>query len=281
MDWKGISTNILSKLLRPGASASAAAAILSTPLKLIAPRRKVALQNLKIALPDATPQELRRIVKKTYEHLIWVGIEMLILRQNPKQVLNWVETENNDVLELVRGGAILVIGHVGNWELAAAWGAQMGYKITAIVRDADDIAERGLINGIRHTLGVDTLSKLAPMTRAISILKRGEYLGILPDQHGGPEGIQAPLFGLQTSTSQGAAVFAYLTKKPLLPIFTHRIAPYRHVVRFGEPISWQKQATREATILEITTKINGSVEQMIREAPDQWLAQHKRFKEHY
>ena len=149
------------------------------------------------------------------------------------------------------------------------------------VRESDDRDERGLIADMRTRLGVMSMSKRAPMTRAVSLLKRGEFLGILPDQHGGNEGIPVPFFGLETSTSPGPAVFAHHTGAPLVPIFSHRIAPCRHRIRIAPPVEWQKLSNRDDTIRAVTRKINEVVEQMVHEAPDQWLAQHKRFKEYY
>ena len=280
MSWKKTAIDILSRRLRPGFRAGAAAALLSAPLRLAAPRKKIALHNLTLALPDSTPAERKRLLRQTYEHLVWTGIEFITLQQDPKQVLDWVEAENSELLKESDGkGAILLTGHIGNWELTAAWVAQSGHRLTAIVRESEDDSERSLIENMRAHVGVMSLSKRAPMTRALSVLKRGEFLGILPDQHGGNDGIPVPFFGVETSTSPGAAVFAHLTKKPLIPVYSRRIAPFRHKIRVGNPIEWTPQASRDETILDITTKINAVVEQMVREAPGQWLAQHRRFRE--
>lgn len=274
--------DILSRLLRPGPIAEAVAAALSFPLRMSGIRKDVVDRNLEIALPDVPAAERARIAKRTYDHMIWVGIETIVLQRDPKQVVNWVESETADRLRtLAETGAIFLCGHVGNWELTAAWAAQLGYKITAIVRESDDPNERGLVEEMRARLGVACMPKNAPMTRVLGILKRREFLGILPDQHGGPEGIMAPFFGRETATSQGAAVFGYLTKKPLVPVFSHRISPFRHSIRIGDPIQWSPGPTRDATILDIATKINQAMEQCIREAPDQWLAAHRRFREYY
>ena len=280
MSWKTACISALSKLLRPGFSSAAAAAFLLPPLKLVAPRKRIAMRNLEIALPDADDAERKKILAQTYDHLVWTGVEFIVLQKNPRAALDWVEAENGELLDELDGkGAILLTGHVGNWELTAAWIAQGGHKLTAIVRESDDEGERGLIEGMRAHVGVMSLSKTLPMTRSTSILKRGEFLGILPDQHGGPVGITVPFFGVETSTSPGPAVFAYLTGKPLVPIFSHRVAPFRHRIRVGEPIAWEKLADRDATVWSITKKINETVEQMVREAPGQWLAQHRRFRE--
>lgn len=251
-------------------------------LRLAGPRRATARKNLNIVLPGASKEEIERLVNETYAHLVWVGVEFLALRRDPAQVLDWVEASGDEILDSFAGkGAILITGHVGNWEITAAWLAQRGYNVTAIVREPDDIGERGLIEEMRTHAGVRCLPRSASMTNAVSILKRGEFLGILPDQHGGGEGIMAPFFGVMTSTSQGPAVFAYLTGRPLIPIFSHRISPFHHRVRIAPPISWEKGATRDETILHITKLINASLENMIKEAPGQWLAQHRRFREFY
>jgi KDO2-lipid IV(A) lauroyltransferase len=242
-------------------------------------RKKVARRNLEIVLPGKTARERDKILWRTYDNLVWIGIEFTVLQKDPAEVLEWVDMKNPEALD--RDGGILIACHVGNWELAIAWAAQSGHKVTAIVREPPDLAERGVIAGMRVNAGVKFISKTVPMTQALGVLKRNEFLAIMPDQHGGPEGVKAPLFGIETSTPRGAAVFAYLTEKPLIPVYTHRVAPFRHVMRLGEPISWKRTGSRNETILGITRAVNLEVERMIMEAPDQWLAQHRRFREHY
>lgn len=280
MSWKSAAVSAMSCLLGPGIFTEAVASSLTALLRAAGPRREVAMRNIARALPEASDERRREILAGTYRHLVMTGIEFIALQRDPRAVLDWVEAENADLLDELDGsGAILLTGHVGNWELSAAWVAQMGHKITAIVRESDDEGERGLIESMRERVGVACMPKTAPMTRCVSLLKRGEFLGILPDQHGGPEGIMVPFFGIETSTSQGAAVFAYLTKKPLVPVYAHRVAPFRHVLRVGPAIEWERCATREETIFCITKAINEAVERMVTEAPDQWLAQHRRFRE--
>ncbi|MDR3355155.1 MAG: lipid A biosynthesis acyltransferase, partial [Synergistaceae bacterium] len=250
MNWKETVVAALSKVLRPGVGANFLAAALAVPLRLIAPRRRVAERNLEIALPDTSGKERKRILRGTYDHLVWTGIEFIMLQRDPRLALEWVDAENETLLDSLDGrGAILVSGHVGNWELAAAWLAQRGHRVTAIVQETDD---HGLIERMRARVGVTSMPKSVPMTRAAAVLRRGEFLGILPDQHGGGSGIQSKFFGLETSTSPGAAVFAYLTKKPLVPIFSRRVSPYRHLIRIGDPIEWSAGGGRDAVIAGIT-----------------------------
>jgi KDO2-lipid IV(A) lauroyltransferase len=280
VSFKSGSIKFFAGVVRPGAIASSLAFLFKFILRLVPIRKKIASRNLEIALPAKTPQERSAVLRGTYDHLAWFGVEFMTLQRDPAQVLEWVKAVNPEALDDSVGG-ILLACHVGNWELAASWVAQKGHKMTAIVRESKDIGERDAIADMRKHAGVNFMPKTTPMKRAVSLLRRNEFLGIMPDQYGGSEGIRVPLFGLETSTSQGAAVFAYLTKKPLIPVFTRRLRPFRHLMRFGEPIEWRDKGSRDATIYEITRLVNKSAERMILEAPDQWLAQHRRFREYY
>ncbi|GHV54758.1 lipid A biosynthesis acyltransferase [Synergistales bacterium] len=249
-------------------------------MRKIGPRRSVAAKNLSIALPNESKESIAHLVDATYEHLVWTGLELIILQREPKQALLWVEAENAELLDELYGkGAILMTPHVGSWELAGAWVAQRGCKVTVIARDPDDGEDRDLINGMRRRTGIMLLSRGGSMKPAISVLKRGEFLGILPDQHGGGEGISVPFFGIETSTSHGPAVFAYLTGRPIVPVLSRRLSPFRHKVKVCPPIEPGGYRSRDEAIFEMTRAVNKSVEQAILEAPGQWLAQHKRFKE--
>ena len=219
-------------------------------------------------------------MRATYDNLVWTGVEFIALQDDPKQALEWVEAENKEALDDSVGGVLLAC-HVGNWELAAAWAAQSGHKISAIVRESYDEGERGIIAKMRANAGVNCIPKTAPMTRALGVLKRNEFLAIMPDQYGGGSGINVPLFGLDTKTSQGPAMFVYVTKKPIIPAYTRRVAPFKHHLRFGEPVKWEDKGNKKETILGITKAVNAEIERIILHAPDQWLAQHRRFREHY
>ena len=280
MNFKRTAVRFLMKLSRPGAIAYCLAAFLRLLLRLVPVRKKVASRNLEIALPEKTPRERHRILRGTYDHLVWLGIEFMALARNPRDVLGWVEVENPEALNDNVGG-ILLACHVGNWELAAAWVAQSGHKITVMSRNFKGTGELDVIEEIRLHAGVKLLITSDPMKKAVSLLRKNEFLAITPDQHGGNNGLDVPLFGLETPTAQGPAVFTYLTKKPIIPVFTHRIAPFRHVIRLGSPIEWEDAGDRDRTIHGITRMVNEAVEQIIRETPDQWLAQHRRFRGHY
>jgi KDO2-lipid IV(A) lauroyltransferase len=282
MDWKVKLFLSFAKMIRPGWRANALFYFLFIPLRLIAPRKMVAQKNIELVFPDKTAEEKTKMLDESYRSMIWTGIEMLSWQKDPSLVDKWiVEIEGKEYMdEAFAGGkgVIVVSGHCGNWEHAAAWLGK-NCKGVGVVRHSDDPFQKELIDTLRLTGGLRTLGKEEPMTRVISILKKNELIGLASDQHGGGDGIKVPFFGQMTSTFQGAAVFAWLTGAPILPYQSIRIEPFRFKLKIGPPIKWEKGNDREATLKELTTKVNLELEKMICRAPGQWLWQHKRFKE--
>jgi len=282
MNWKIKFFINFAKTIKPGWRANLLANALLLPLKIIGPRRTVAKKNIKLAFPEKTPSEQRHILYKSYENMVWTGIEMLAWQKDPSAIEKWVvEIEGQEHIEEAFGsgkGIIVLSAHVGNWEHAAAWIGRV-YNAFGVVRHSDSPFQKELINTLRQTSGLRILGKEESMIRAVNILKRNEMLGLLSDQHGGYEGINVPFFGQMTSTVQGAAVFAWLTGAPVIPLQSIRLAPFRFKIIIGQPIKWERGRDRKTSVHELTVLANKELEKMIRRAPGQWLWQHRRFRE--
>ena len=142
---------------------------------LIRPRGKVALDNLRQAFPDSDETWRRKTVRKCYRHISWMVAEYLSLVSDPSRVHFWVvEIEGKEILDDLRDsgrGAIILTGHVGNWELLAGWLAQSGYPLTAVVRNPDDPNLSELIETYRAALGVGTIEKHFIMKDAVRFAK--------------------------------------------------------------------------------------------------------------
>lgn len=282
MDWKVKAVIAFAKQIEPGWRANALAASLLLPLRLIKPRASVAIKNIDIAFPELSREEKAKILLESYDNLVWTGVETFALQRDPSVREKWikeVEGERHFTDAIAAGkGIIGLAGHIGNWELAASILASR-VPITAIVRNPDNEFYSELIQATRERSGIKTLDKREPMMRGVSALRGNGVFGIMPDQHGGREGIKAPFFGVETSTLPGPAVFAYLTGAPIIPIQLIRLEPFKFKMIIDPPVEWKKLGDRDSTILDITIKANRCIEKMIRRAPGQWLWQHRRFKE--
>jgi len=282
LNWKVRAVLAFAKQIGFGWRAKALAACLAVPLKLAGPRAAVAMKNIDIVFPELSPAEKRKILRESYDNLVWTCIETLAQQRDPASRQTWVhEVEGSEYFEAAMKegkGIIGLAAHIGNWELAASILASY-VPITAVIRNPDNSFYCELVEATRESSGIKTLDKRAPMIRGVSALRRGEVFGIMPDQHGGNEGIVVPFFGVKTSTLPGPAVFAYLTGAPIIPIQLTRLAPFKFKMIIDQPIEWKKLKDRESTIMDITVKANRCIEKMILRAPGQWLWQHRRFRE--
>lgn len=282
MDWKIKALTTFAKKIKPGWRANALAVPLLLPLKLMKPRQRVAMKNIDIAFPELSREEKKKILIESYYNIIWTTVEILALQHDPEIRDGWLhEVEGEEHFRDAMGvgkGIIGLSGHVGNWELAASILASH-VPITAIVRNPDNKFYSDALEAMRTRCRIVTIDKREPMIRGVSVLRQKEVFAIMPDQHGGHEGIMAPFFGIETSTMPGPAVFAYLTGAPIIPLQIIRLEPFKFKLIVDPPLKWEKLGDRTSTILDITVKVNKCIENMIRRAPGQYLWQHRRFKE--
>jgi len=267
----------------PGWKGSVAAGFVGGVVSLLSPRRKVALENLSMAFPDKDEAWRKRTLRLCYRHLAWSVVEYLCLVKAPEQVGNWfVSVDGEEILRKLRKsgkGAILLTGHIGNWELFAGWLADKGYPIHAIVRPPNDADVAAMLEGFRAKVGLNTFSKYNIMLGAAKLARKGAFMAILADQDGGNEGIQVPFMGENCSTPGGPAALSHLAGVPIIPVVSYRIAPYKHEIHILPPLDDAPDIkNRSERIKHITADANRILEMMIRKHPEQWLWLHKRWK---
>ena len=282
MGWKIAVLESVARFSAPGWRAKALAGFLDVALACTHPRRKEALANLKLAYPGSDEASREKILREVYRHLAWMTAEYLALQEDPSQCLSWVaRAEGEERLREAMDsgkGAIILTGHLGNWELFAAWLCQRGFPVTAIVRDPDDPDYRLAIERFRTRVGLKTLPKTANMKAAVDLLRKGGFLGILSDQLAGRrEGIEVPFMGHPAYTFAGAASLAILTGCPILPAFSFREAPFMHRVEVYPAVPVPDSGDRKEKVLELTRRCNEAIENAVRRAPGQWLWLHRRW----
>jgi KDO2-lipid IV(A) lauroyltransferase len=176
------------------------------------------------------------------------------------------------------GGAIAVTGHVGNWELLAAWVAALGYPLTVVGRRVNDLRFHALVAGFRTAAGVEVLLRDDPhlLVQVRDALRRNRVVALLIDQDTRGAGVFVPFFGRPARTPPGAALLALRTGAPLVTVFIERRPPGGHLVRFAtEPVGPRRGAER---ITELTARLTAAIETQIRRAPVEWVWWHERWR---
>ncbi|MEJ5298569.1 MAG: lysophospholipid acyltransferase family protein [Armatimonadota bacterium] len=246
--------------------------------------REVALRNLQSVFgAERSAAEIRDLARSVFEHFGRVALEFFWLqRVRPERLKELVEfpEELQDSLREVmnRGrGAILITAHFGNWELLGRVMAARGYPLSVVARDSDDPTQAGFVNSIRAQGGLGIISRGEPVGRMLEVLRRNEFLAILPDQNTIRDPLFVPFFGRLASVAPGVALLAIRSGSPILPGFATRTAAGWRVDSYPE-VPVPQSGPLKDRILEVSAAYTAIIEQHIRRYPEQWLWFHDRWR---
>jgi KDO2-lipid IV(A) lauroyltransferase len=246
-------------------------------------RRDTVDGNLRIAFPDADSDWIEKTRLAAYEHLGREAAQMLRLSKLDEQAV--IERtipvgldDLRDALSLGRG-IILVTGHYGNWEIAAAAVASRGLPIGAIVRRQGNRLVDERLQQLRRNLGVETIYQGQAPSRVPRLLRSNGVVGIVGDQDARRSGIFVPFFGRLASTHRGPALFALRLGAPVFSCTARRMPgkDVRYEVR-GERVEFERTGELDRAVSALTSELALRLEKEIRLAPEQYFWFHKRWK---
>ena len=194
--------------------------------------------------------------------------------------VEWVgESYIEDALQLGRG-ILFLTPHLGCFEVAAqAYAAkfgQHGHPITVLYRPPRQSWLRSLVESTRERPGLKTApTTLAGVKQMVRALKAGECVGLLPDQVP-PDGLGefAPFFGKDAYTMTLSVRLAAKTGAVVLFAWGERLAwgrGYRIHVQ-SCPQEWS------TNMPQALRQMNGVMESMVLNAPQQYLWGYARYK---
>ena len=246
-------------------------------------RRHVVERQIAAAFPELPEREVKSLARRAYAHLGRSSIETALLPSiGQNGVLDMVESV--DGFELVedaisRGkGALLVTGHLGNWELAGAYVAARGVPMDVIVRTQANPLFDAYINETRATLGMTVVRDHEAARRTPRSLRDGRAIAFVSDQ--GLMGLAStfvPFFGRPAKTPRGAAVFAMKYDTPTLFVTALRQASGRYRVSV-ERVPILRTGDRDADIDAIVAAYTAILERWVRSAPEQYFWHHRRWR---
>jgi KDO2-lipid IV(A) lauroyltransferase len=248
------------------------------------PVSKVADDNLRHAYPDMDAAERRRIVRGVWDNLGRTAAELPHIGAFRRTASGpgWeLEGEANTAGMVGKPGpAILLSGHIGNWELLPVATASFGVHLSFFYRAAANKEVDRIIQDLRgRAVGADIpvfQKSMAGALAARAFLGQGGFLGMLVDQKMN-EGIPVPFFGRPAMTATVAAAFALHFRCPVLVGHVRRIGPARFRVIVGPPLELPDTGHRSNDIVTLTHMITAELERRIRSYPEGWLWLHRRW----
>ena len=247
---------------------------------LASPYRRLVTDNMRLAFgTEKSPAELRKLARR---HFVTLGANIFssikIGAMKSEEVLKHAKAENADLLKNAvkeNRGVVMVISHIGNWELFAQLaGLFPGVRGSTVYQALGNRYMDAHLKAYRGRFGVRPFDRKDGFNAPIKFLREGGVVGVLVDQHAGDSGIWSPFFGRLASTSPLAAILASRTGAILVPmaIYTEGVGRWRMVV--SEPIRTAPEDEPE----QITAQINQALEAQIRVSPQDWFWVHNRWK---
>ncbi len=247
-------------------------------------RRGVVERQIAAAFPEFDHARVVQVSRESYRNLGRVTVEATLLsNEGPEAVLAlfhdapdaWALLEQAFALGK---GVILVSGHVGNWELAAAYMAARGMPVEAIARGAANPLSEMYFKRTRERLGVRIMHDSEAVRRVPRALREGHLVGVLSDQAAvGLASTYVNFFGRPAKTPRGGAVFALRGDIPVLFVAALRQPDGRY--RFvAETVPVTHTGDREKDVDDIIIRFSAILERVVREYPEQYFWQHRRWK---
>jgi len=243
-------------------------------------RRGVAESNIQRAFPRKSHKEVRKITLQMYRHFGRVVAEFVRQRRYTAADLNkFITTENQHLLDSLsrRGeGAVMLLGHFGNWELLGHWIGAMGYHTVALQRPQENPLVDTYIQDQRIYGTLRLLSIHESTSDFLSVLHDGNILFMLADQDARQHGIFVDFFGIPSSTPRGAAVFAQKLQIPIILAFPIRQPDNTYKIIFEELEYGGRGST--TAIRNILQQYMNRLEYYVSLYPEQYFWFHRRWK---
>ena len=253
--------------------------------KLDASRRARAIDNIGNSFPELSQKEVFALAKKSMEHMFQLfvaeGIKMPSLVK-PSTYEKYIKFKGIGQItgRLSRNQPIIFITvHCGNWELLGYSLSVLGYPIAALARPVDNPLINDWVLGIRQKYGLQVVTKWGGVSVLQDLISNRTSVGFIADQNAGDRGMFVPFFGRLASTYKSIGLLAMRHKIPIAAVHAKRIGEtFQYEVTatdFIEPSDW---ANQDDPLFYITARYNRAIEQMIRDAPEQYLWLHRRWK---
>ena len=237
--------------------------------------------NIRLCYPALSAQEQNLLVKHSMQHTFQTITEAGAVWLWPLQkVLNTiVVVEGETILSqaFAAGKGVLVIApHLGNWEVFGLYLNACGIAQSHQMYQPPRSAVLGaLISKARSRAGANMVpTDRAGVAELLKALKRGEIVGVLPDQVPPREsGEYATFFGKQVLTMSLITRLQQKTGAVVVSGYARR-SPGGFEVRFRE-VSPEVYAGH---MQEALVGLNLTIEALVNEAPEQYQWDYKRFR---
>jgi KDO2-lipid IV(A) lauroyltransferase len=249
--------------------------------KVLKSRRELTIENIREAqnrgfFPSTV--NVNRIARKTWEHLGKIGSEFIYYANRSQRVLSNITIEGEANLQRVlekQRGVIMVLGHIGNWELMGVRIALTGVGVSSIAKTQSNTLLDDYIIKTRQAAGINSIPKLGFLRPVLRAFEHNQLVSFFIDQNAGSAGLGMKVFGRETMIARGAAEFALKTNTPVVFGYIVRETKGRHRIVISEEITLNRTGDKTVDLAANTAKFVELIQAAIQKHPEQWLWMHK------
>ena len=239
------------------------------------------LINMNLCWPHLSEPQRIKLAKQSFIESAMAFMEMpaLWLQPFPRNRSQIKEVIGEDILDAALAsdrGLILVIPHLGNWELCNHFMSTKS-EVTAMYQPAK-IPE---VDKIIYNSRSKSRTSLAPtnvsgVRNLLKLLKNGGCTAILPDQEPEPSGgLFSPFFGQNALSTSLVSKLIKQTKSIPLMLVAERLGPGKG---FRIRVEECHEGIESRDLQTSVDALNKSTEKLICHFPEQYQWSYKRFK---
>ena len=245
--------------------------------------RRIAMANLNIVYGDSkTREEKQHILRASYNHAAQILLDYFWFSKKSEQRVKQYCHIVDDVMEqwaLGNFSGIVVMAHLGNWELAGQLFALRGREVVSVYRPIGTRGTRQALLKFREASGMKVLAREGAVLGMFRALRSNSLLAMILDQHTDVTdgGMYLDFFGVPASFSKAAGTVAHRMNVPICAsVMQYDSDADNYTLKAYQVISSEEVA--RMTSEEITAQVVSVMSRMILDYPEQWLWMYRRWK---
>ena len=252
--------------------------------RIIGQPRRLALEHIALVYGDRLSlPEREALARAAFANVARCFMEIVKIDAIRRQAERYVEIEGLDVLQgmVASGqGGLIVTGHIGNWELLAAYCSWRGIPVAAVARRIYVGGLNELLVDYRARQGVETILRESPQAarQLLRTIKRGAVLAMLIDQDTNVPSVSVPFLGRTARTPAGAASLALRRELPVAAAFIQRRPQGGHRITILPPFEKPDSGDENEDVRSLTCTFNAALEAQILGNPTEWVWWHRRWR---
>ena len=244
---------------------------------LVAPRRRVALRNLALCFPQASPRQRRAWARQTFVVFCQTWLDRSWLWSAPRELV-LLRVQLQGALHELDGNTPTIIfapHFLGMDAGGLALPLHTERAFTSIFSTHPNPAlDDWFMQGRQRFGDVRMLNRADGVKPILSNLRKGGVLYLLPDMDfGAGESIFVPFYGVQAATVPSLPRFARLGRAKVVGMVT-RLTPGGYVAEITP--AWDHYPSDD--VVQDTARMNRELQGYIDALPGQYYWVHKRFK---